>query len=127
MAGPGDHEDRWRTRLALAGSINFVALLDGRPAGMASGIPGDQPSVAEIISVWVSPEARGRGVADRLIGAVTQWARERRFEVLTLSVAEGNDAAVRCYTRSGFGYTGEVAGTMPDRVRREYVMAKKLT
>ena len=33
-------EARWRARLAIPGSVNFVALLDGKPAGMASGLPG---------------------------------------------------------------------------------------
>ena len=32
-------EQRWRERLAIPGSVNLVALLDGTPAGMARGCP----------------------------------------------------------------------------------------
>jgi hypothetical protein len=45
--GDGDRAERWRDRLALPGSYNVVALLDEQPAGMASGVPADEPGVVE--------------------------------------------------------------------------------
>ncbi|PZG66474.1 GNAT family N-acetyltransferase, partial [Streptomyces sp. NTH33] len=36
-------------------------------------LPGDS-GACELRSVWVSPQARGRGVGDRLIAAVERWA-----------------------------------------------------
>jgi GNAT superfamily N-acetyltransferase len=70
-------EDRWRDRLGIPGAANFVAVLDGQPAGVASGVPGDAAGSAELISMWVSPQVRGHGVGDRLVGAVEQWASRR--------------------------------------------------
>jgi ribosomal protein S18 acetylase RimI-like enzyme len=120
--GQGDREERWRGRLSIRGSYNVVALVDGRPAGMASGIP-DEPGVAELISMWVSPAARGRGVGDRLLAGVEQWARQAGAGALKLCVYEGNENAQALYRRAGFADTGE---RLPDGDRREMVMLKAL-
>jgi ribosomal protein S18 acetylase RimI-like enzyme len=125
--GAGDREERWRGRLSIPGSCNIVALVDGQPAGMASGVPGDQADVAELISMWVSPSARGQGVGDRLIAAVERWARDCGAVVLKLAVAEDNPSARALYRRSGFEYTADPGDLMPDGVRREVVMAKPLS
>jgi ribosomal protein S18 acetylase RimI-like enzyme len=124
--GAGDRVERWRARLAIPGSHNLVVLLDGRPAGMASGVPGDEDGTAELISMWVSPAARGRGVGDRLIGEVESWARRVPVRLLRLAVAPDNDAALNLYLRNGFRPTGEAGDLMSDGVRTERVMAKHL-
>jgi ribosomal protein S18 acetylase RimI-like enzyme len=116
--GAGDREERWRGRLALAGSHNLLAELDGVPVGMASGIPGEDPAVRELISMWVAPSARGRGVGDALVAAVVAWARAGGAAGIGLAVVVGNDAAVGLYSRHGFAFTGEVAEPSPDG-RRE--------
>ena len=94
---------------------------------MASGAPGDEPGVVELISMWVDPSARGRGVGDALIGAVERWARNRSADVPKLAVVRGNGPAEALYRRSGFHDTGEPGDLMPDGVRRERVMAKPLS
>jgi ribosomal protein S18 acetylase RimI-like enzyme len=121
--GEGDREERWRDRLSIPG-LHLVVLLDGQPVGMASGVPeGD--GVAELISMWVSPAARGHGAGDRLMSAVEQWARQSGAHTLKLAVSEGNEKAIALYQRSGFTDTGEWE-LMPDGVRRELIMEKKL-
>ena len=126
--GEGDREQRWRDRLGIPGSFNVIAVLNGQPAGMASGVPAeDSAGAAELISMWVSPAARGRGVGDRLVRAVEDWARQAGAWVLKLAVTEGNDNAIALYRRCGFADTGELGDLMPDGVRREHVMAKSLT
>lgn len=69
--GQGDREERWRGRLAIPSGYNIMAILDGQPVGMASGVPADEDGVVELISMYVAPRGRGRGVGDRLLGAVT--------------------------------------------------------
>jgi ribosomal protein S18 acetylase RimI-like enzyme len=126
--GTGDREERWRSRLALAGAHNLVAHVDGEPAGMASGVPAesaDEGEAVEVISMWVAPAARGRGVADLLLREVEQWARTRGAAVMRLAVALGNDAARRLYERHGYVDTG-LREVMPDGRRREAVLAKPL-
>jgi len=121
--GEGDREERWRARLGIPGSVNVVAVQDGRPAGMVSGVPA-AGGAAELISMWVSPPARGRGVGDRLVDAVERWARPAGASVLRLAVAQGNESAVALHWRNGFADTGESGDLMPDGVCREQIMAK---
>lgn len=122
--GDGDLEERWRGRLAIPGSHNVVVRLDGRAVGMASGVPTSAPGTVELISMWVAPEARGRGVGDALMQEIERWARSVGASVLRLSVADDNTAAAALYERHGFRFTGELGGLMPDGVHRERVMEK---
>jgi ribosomal protein S18 acetylase RimI-like enzyme len=124
--GDGDRGERWRARLGIPGSYNVVAVVDGRPVGMASGVPTGDRGVVELISMWVDPVARGRGVGDQLIAAVEGWARRVGADVVRLAVAKGNEAAAALYWRNGFRDTGELGELMPDGVDREQIMAKVL-
>lgn len=101
-------EEEWRARLALPGSHNVVAVLDGRPVGVARGVPGADGH--ELRSVWVSPEARGHGVGDRLLTEIEGWAARSGARVLRLAVFAGNAPAVALYERHGYVLTGEPAG-----------------
>jgi ribosomal protein S18 acetylase RimI-like enzyme len=122
--GDGDREERWRARLEIPGQ-HLVAMLDGRPVGIASGVPTDDAGVAELISMWVHPTARGKGVGDELIRAVERWARATGAAALRLTVMDGNVAASALYERNGFRYTGELGDVLADG-RRELVMFKPL-
>jgi len=51
--------------------------------------------------MYVRPEARGAGVACRLVEAVIDFARAR-VELIQLSVVVGNEPARRLYARFGF-------------------------
>ena len=124
--GDGDREDRWRARLSIVGSHNVVATVDGEAVGMASGVPGGEDGDVELISMWVSPAGRGRGVGDALIADVERWARSKGATLLRLAVSDGNEAAATLYVRNGFVLTGELGDLMPDGVRRERVMEKRL-
>lgn len=124
--GPGDREERWRGRLSLPGSHNVLAVLDGKPVGMASGAPGESDGVAELLSMYVDRPARGLGVGDLLIREVERWARDVfGASTLELAVAEDNAAALALYLRNGFEDTGRL-GDMPDG-RPERIMTKRLS
>lgn len=124
--GEGDREERWRERLAVPGSHNVVARMDGDPVGMASGVPTADDHVVELISMWVAASARGRGVGDLLVHEVERWARSRGATLLRLDVTDGNQPAAALYERNGFGFTGETGDLMPDGMRHELVMEKRL-
>jgi ribosomal protein S18 acetylase RimI-like enzyme len=124
--GEGDREERWRSRLSIPGSHNVVAVRSGEPVGMVSGVPGTRDGTIELISVWVKPGARGRGVGDHLIRAVERWALQTGAEVLQLAVMPGNDQAIRLYRRNGFEDAGEPDDLMSDGVEREHVMSKTI-
>ncbi|HXW43762.1 MAG TPA: GNAT family N-acetyltransferase [Streptosporangiaceae bacterium] len=102
--GDGDREDRWRARVDLPGSYNLIAMRDGVPVAMASGIPGENPGTAELISMWVAPAARGQRVGDALVERVTDWAVAQGAGQLMLAVKAGNEPAIRLYRRHGFDF-----------------------
>jgi GNAT superfamily N-acetyltransferase len=119
-------ESRWRGRLGLPGSHNVVAVLDGEPAGMASGVPGGATAHAELISMWVAPVGRGRGVGDALVEEVARWARDAGATTLTLNVVEANIRARALYERHGFTVVG-VAPKEGDAEPTELAMVRPLS
>lgn len=96
-SGAGDTETRWRARLTGV-PFNAIVRWDGVPAGMVGAFLPDEQR-AELVSLWVAPSARGRGVGDAAIGAVLHWAPDRD---VVLSVKPDNQAAIRLYRRHGF-------------------------
>ncbi|MBT2529919.1 GNAT family N-acetyltransferase [Streptomyces sp. ISL-99] len=118
-------QEQWRARLAIPGSYNVVALRGSLPVGMVRGVPADAET-SELRSLWVSPEARGDGVGDRLIKAVTKWALRSGSTTLKLAVLPVNKPAIALYQRNGFLTTEELGDLLPDGVTREQVMAKTL-
>nr|WTA69308.1 GNAT family N-acetyltransferase [Micromonospora sp. NBC_00855] len=124
--GDGDREQRWRDRLSIPGSHNLVAVLDGRPVGMSSGVPTADPLMMDLISMWVHPDARGKGVGDCLVDEVARWAHERGADRLRLSVMPDNTPAKALYERVGFTQTDELGDLLPDGVGREQVMQRTL-
>ena len=94
----------------------FVAVLEGDDVGLVRGGPdGDRPGVAWLLSMWVAPEARGRGVGDALVQAQVAWAREAGFPTLCLEVGAHNGPAMRLYERHGFRRTGRTRRLDPPR------------
>jgi ribosomal protein S18 acetylase RimI-like enzyme len=56
--------------------------------------------------MWVSPQLRGTGAAELLVGAVVDHARAVGASRITLWVALGNARARAFYLRMGFTPTG---------------------
>ena len=59
-----------------------------------------------LVSMWVRPQARGTGVADRLAAAVLARAKAAGAAQVTLWAAISNDRARAFYQRMGFVPTG---------------------
>ena len=80
---------------------------------MRAGWSGDPRATAGpdaewlVFSMWVAPQARGRGVAAQLLDAVRKAAEEAGAQAIGLHVFAGNDRARRVYERLGFVLTGE--------------------
>ena len=104
--------DEWRARLA-ARAVQFIVERGAQVVGTAGAAIED--GEASLVSMWVSPSARGQGAGDLLVGAVSAWAREAGFGRLALYVMEGNETAQRLYARHGFELSGRRQPTGPDR------------
>ncbi len=94
-------ETTWRARVGRGRMV--VAFLDGEPVGMG-GTMEREPGVHQVVSMWVAPEARGRGIGSLVLDDVVRAARALGARVL-LQVADGNPAR-RLYERAGFVDTG---------------------
>jgi ribosomal protein S18 acetylase RimI-like enzyme len=104
-------EEYWRDWVdaAAAGTTRrlFVAEQGDRWLGAVGCHLRVDRSEAQLISMWVAPDARGTGLAQELIRAVAAWARERGCAGVFLFVQEANAPARRLYERAGFKATGE--------------------
>jgi ribosomal protein S18 acetylase RimI-like enzyme len=122
--GLGDTEARWRGRVSDV-PLNIVAEWQESAAGMASGTVPNPDGSVELISMWVAPFARGRGVGDALVNAVIEWAREQRASSVVLGVLEGNERAEALYRRHGFLPVGPELGTVTERrMARDFSWAR---
>ncbi|KAL7952853.1 acyl-CoA N-acyltransferase [Trichoderma compactum] len=122
-------ESRWRSRLSIRNAIDLVAYkidetATERVVGMATGVPTGNGE-AEIISMWVDPSFRGRGLASSLIGKIASWAVQSGFIELRLAVRPDNTIARSVYQHNSFIVSDEPGDRIPDG-RREIIMVHNL-
>ena len=104
-------EERWTAQ--LRDLPTFVAVEQGRDVGMVRCAKDTElTSVAWLVSMWVDPSVRSRGIGASLVDRVIEWARQNRIESLRLDVGDDNTPATRLYRSKGFTPNGNV-GTMP--------------
>ncbi len=115
-------EADWQWR--IANGCNVIATIAAEPVGLAGGYLHD--GVPELIAMWVQPEFRGAGVAELLVEAIADWAREQDADRLTLWVVDGNARAERFYQRSGFARTGDAQPVPGNPALTEVKMARPL-
>ncbi|HZM23263.1 MAG TPA: GNAT family N-acetyltransferase [Anaerolineales bacterium] len=91
----------------------FVAVHDGKDLGLVRCASDEHHhDTAWLISMWVTPEARGQGVGNALIDAVIECARSSGASRLLLDVGDYNQQAIALYARKGFQPNGQT-GLLP--------------
>ncbi len=117
-------EATWRSRCVT--SAQFVATNGGVACGLvAVYVPastGGEPAFGaeryehgpQLVSMWVAPSHRRRGVASALVGAALDHARGEGASTVQLWVADGNEGARALYESLGFIPTG-VKQPLPSR------------
>jgi GNAT superfamily N-acetyltransferase len=119
-------EADWQRRIAGGGSfLAYAPELGTAPAGIAGGFE-IAPGTIELVSMWVSPQARGHGIGQALVQAVVGWARARGATRVHLWVTEKNDHARLLYERCGFQATAERQPLPSDPEVTEIGMARPL-
>lgn len=93
----------WDARIAA--SAIFAAFVEGEAVGLAA--LGFDPLASHahrtvLSMVFVTPEARGKGVADDLVTYCCDWAKAEGLLQVELIVSGGNEAARQIYLRNGF-------------------------
>ena len=65
----------------------------------------------EVAELYVDPDARGRGVADQLLGEAMRLFRERNVTFACVWTRDDNPAAMAAYRRAGFAPTAQAVLT----------------
>ena len=107
---------------------NFLAYLPelgAAPVGIVGGYEAE-PGTIELISLWVSPAARGYGIGRALVEAVVGRACASGMSRVHLWVAESNHGARLLYERCGFQPTGERQPLPSNTQVTEIAMARSL-
>jgi GNAT superfamily N-acetyltransferase len=120
-------EADWQRRISSGG--NFLGYLPeasaSEPAGLIGGYHED-PDAVELVSMYVRPLARGRGMGEALIATVIDWATARNAASVHLWVTETNKPARLLYERCGFSLTGERQPLPSNPSLGEVGMARRL-
>jgi predicted GNAT family acetyltransferase len=101
---PGRWTDQAQRNSSGSERATFVAEVDGRFVATATGAVFDGPS--EVVSVYITPEYRGKGLLEQLIEVIAAWSLEHGRPELFLEVAAQNPRAIAAYARLGFVMTG---------------------
>lgn len=106
-------DSEWQARLnpKPVGNVALplIAEVQGKEAGLASGLIWESdPTTAHVYQMWVSPSARGKGIAKCFLSEIKQWAINKECTSIVLAVTTTNDAAVGLYLSFGFKPVGGV-------------------
>ena len=112
-------EAAWRA--TLAARAQFVAR-DGDGAAVGTAGAYRDGDAIKLVSMWVAPAARGRGIGAALVHRVLGHAHEVGCREVRLWVTGGNAVAERLYVRCGFVRTGTLQPIRPGEPALEVEM-----
>ena len=98
--GEGWGSDAFALQLELPGAFGFLSADGGL---ILARVAADE---AEILTVAVTPDARGRGLGRSLLEHAMHAAAGRGAGSLVLEVSVANPAALALYAAAGFGTVG---------------------
>jgi ribosomal protein S18 acetylase RimI-like enzyme len=120
----------WQRRIALWNSersISYLAWDDDKPCGIVAGMIHPDDSIkADLLSMWVAPTHRRRGVGRMLVDGVLAWARSRHVQSMRLCVTCNNVSAIQFYERLGFAQTGNTEPYPNDPALVEFEMIRMM-
>jgi ribosomal protein S18 acetylase RimI-like enzyme len=108
-------------------SVGYLALDGEKPCGIAGAFLDEKdPTIAHLVSMWVSPRHRRSGIGRALVGTIQAWAEDRNAHFLRLDVTNTNLAAIKFYQQIGFRPTGNTSPYPNDPALFEYEMAQAI-
>jgi ribosomal protein S18 acetylase RimI-like enzyme len=95
-------QGEYHPQQALPPRAAWVAIEQDRVIGFVAGHCTQRFNFeAELQWIDVLSEARGRGIADRLLDAMLQWFRDQSAARICVNVAPENEPARRLYAKHG--------------------------
>lgn len=123
-------DEKWIERACNWGgskSRAFLANNAGCYCGIAAGtVDPKDTSQAYLLSMWVAPAHRQRGVGRLLVNAVLDWASTTTATKIILDVTTNNHGAVTFYESLGFVKTGKTKPYPHDLTLSEFEMIRVL-
>ncbi|MFJ3583023.1 GNAT family N-acetyltransferase [Streptomyces sp. NPDC090127] len=95
------------TRHDPAKEAAWIAEVDGERAGCVFLVADDEPGVAKLRVLLVTPKARGLGLGARLVEECLAFARDAGYRRVTLWTNDVLVSARRIYERFGFTLADE--------------------
>lgn len=80
----------------------WIAEVDGRRAGCIFLVAGDEPGVARLRTLLVTPEGRGLGIGTQLVRTCLEFAARAGYRKVTLWTNDVLVKARRIYEAAGF-------------------------
>ncbi|MEM7624981.1 MAG: GNAT family N-acetyltransferase [Planctomycetota bacterium] len=97
---------KWESWTGPPGGAVWAATLGNSGMGLVGCVrERETANRAWLISMWVDPVVRRRGVARSLIASAVGWGRGEGLDRIDLEVTSNNHAARRLYDRMGFEMT----------------------
>jgi ribosomal protein S18 acetylase RimI-like enzyme len=114
VASYNDPAEEFRLALGRPNSDILVAISEGRILG--SLMVGHDGHRGWLYYVSTHPDARGLGIARRLIGDGEEWLRQRKMRKVQLLVRSTNAAVMAFYDKLGFK-------PVPSSLMQKYIVA----
>jgi ribosomal protein S18 acetylase RimI-like enzyme len=115
--------ERWNGEMG----VGFLAMDEEKPCGIAGAfLDQNDPTRAQLISMWTAPSHRQCGIGRLLVNAVLKWAQTRNARTLLLMVTSNNESAINFYRRLGFTPTGCTEPYPNDPTILEYEMSRPI-
>ena len=103
----------------------LIATIDGEAHGTAS-VRMIRPAAAELKRMYVTGEARGRGIGESLVSSSVDIARKLGATEMYLDTPPPFKSAHRLYQRQGFIWTEEYAEVdIPDELKIDWLYMHK--
>jgi GNAT superfamily N-acetyltransferase len=82
----------------------WIALVDGEPAGCIILRPLEDlpPGAGEVKRMYVRDKFRGKGIAQSLVKALEQYAKEKGLTTIYLDTKDDLKSAIRFYEQGGY-------------------------
>lgn len=124
---PDEEWERRVVRWNRDGAICYLAWDSNETCGLAAGfLDPENPTTTHLVSMWVAPSHRRRGVGRLLVNSIVEWALSQHAETMRLTVTSANDVAIRFYQRLGFTTTGNTEPYPNDPSLWEFEMIKTI-
>lgn len=104
----------YRHLLTKGNADILIALLEGKPCGMAVLLYRKGSSLARFYSLSVDPDYQGKGVGTVLFSAAEKTAQQKNLKGMILEIRSDNIQLWERYKKLGYALSREVLDYYPD-------------